>query len=67
MQAGRILYYSAIPSTIDTSNYPVTDPNQRFWKEYIDYVLGLYQTSSNNYDVITPMTGYGDEMRHGRA
>ena len=42
--SGRIVYYTAIPTTIDTSTWPPTDPNQRFWKDYIDYVLGLEQT-----------------------
>jgi hypothetical protein len=65
LQAGRIVYYTSIPTTIDTSSYPVSDPSQRFWKEYIDFVLGLYQTSSTNYDVITPMTGYGDDVSWG--
>src|SRR5262249_51153358 len=65
LRAGRILYYDSIPSSIDTSNYPVSDYNQRFWKEYIDYVLGVYQRSSSAYDVITPLTGYGDDFTWG--
>lgn len=64
LRAGRILYYDAIPTTISTS-YPPSDPNQRFWKEYIDYVLGLYQKSSSTYDVITKYTGYGDDFTWG--
>ncbi len=47
LQSGRILYYSSIPSTIDTSTWPPTDLNQRFWKDYIDYVLGVMQVGSN--------------------
>ena len=48
LQSGRILYYTSIPSTIDTSTWPPTDLNQRFWKDYIDYVLGVMQVSSNS-------------------
>ena len=48
LQSGRILYYSSIPSTIDTSVWPPADLNQRFWKDYIDYVLGVMQVSSNS-------------------
>ncbi|AGA31527.1 Tad domain-containing protein [Singulisphaera acidiphila] len=65
LRAGRILYYDAIPSSISTSSYPPSDPNQRFWKEYIDYVLGLYQKSSSAYDVVTKYTGYGDDYIWG--
>ena len=59
LQSGRILYYSSIPSTIDTSVWPPTDLNQRFWKDYIDYVLGVMQVSATQYVVInngTPAT-----------
>ncbi|SIO31616.1 Putative Flp pilus-assembly TadE/G-like [Singulisphaera sp. GP187] len=65
LRAGRILYYDAIPTTISTSSYPPSDPNQRFWKEYIDYVIGLYQKSSSSWDVVTKYTGYGDDYTWG--
>lgn len=65
LRAGRILYYSAIPNSISTSSYPPSDLNQRFWKEYIDYVIGVYQKSSSTYDVITKYTGYGDDYTWG--
>jgi Flp pilus assembly protein TadG len=65
LRAGRILYYDQIPDSINTSSYPPSDPNQRFWKEYIDYVLGLYQRNSTTYDVITRFTGYGDDYTWG--
>lgn len=53
MRAGGILYYDAIPDTITNprGNMPVTTQaqrNERFWKEYIDYVLGFYENSSSN-------------------
>lgn len=63
LQSGRILYYDAIPDTIDTSTWPPTDMNQRFWKDYIDYCLGLLQTGSSTWTVITDgnngYAGYG--------
>ena len=69
LQSGRILYYSSIPSTIDTSTWPPADVNQRFWKDYIDYVLGVMQTSSNQYVVINNgqngNTGYGPDFAWG--
>jgi hypothetical protein len=50
LRAGRILYYSQIPNDVPASAYThtnansaITDPDQRFWKEYIDYVLGVWR------------------------
>jgi len=69
LQSGRILYYNSIPSTIDNSTWPPSDPNQRFWKDYIDYVLGVMQVSSNQYIIIsngsTGYTGYGNDFQWG--
>jgi len=69
LQSGRILYYNTIPSTIDTSVWPPADLNQRFWKDYIDYVLGVMQVSSNSYVVISNgqqgYTGYGNDFSWG--
>jgi hypothetical protein len=46
--------------------YPVADMNERFWKEYIDFVLGLQQTAAGPvYSVITPKVGYGDDFTWG--
>jgi Flp pilus assembly protein TadG len=71
LQSGRIVYYTAIPTTINTSTWPPTDLNQRFWKDYIDYVLGLMQTGSSSYTVInsgnTGLTGYGMDFSWGTA
>ena len=69
LQSGRIVYYTQIPSTINTSTWPPTDLNQRFWKAYIDYVLGVMQTSSSTYVVINSAaqgnTGYGPDFQWG--
>ncbi len=59
LQAGRILYYDAIPDDLPPAaynpNYPsrnIQDPNQRFWREYIDYVLGVWESPYGS--VVTP-------------
>ncbi|MGE3817986.1 MAG: pilus assembly protein TadG-related protein [Isosphaeraceae bacterium] len=65
LRAGRILYYDAIPDSINTSNFPVTNANERFWKEYIDYVLGVWQTGSSSWTKIAQYTGYGDDVSWG--
>lgn len=67
LRAGRIQYYSAIPDSITGSwpNYGGTD--QRFWVEFIDYVLGFRQTSSGSYQDISGMAGYGGDFTWGRA
>ncbi len=69
LYSGRIQYYTAIPTTINTSTWPPTDLNQRFWKDYIDYVLGVMQVSSSSYVVINNgqngLTGYGTDFRWG--
>jgi Flp pilus assembly protein TadG len=56
LRAGRIAYYSKIPDPSDTTlnnrwwtTHPLTDVNERFWKEYIDFVLGLQAIGPNNY------------------
>jgi Flp pilus assembly protein TadG len=59
MRAGRIKYYSAIPTQI-TGTWPSYGSNdQRFWKEFIDYCLGFYQDSAGSYQDISSMAGYG--------
>lgn len=71
LRSGRIVYYTAIPDTIDTSSYPPSDLNQRFWKDYIDFVLGLVQQSQNSWEVTTGtdqnrgvrgLSGYGGDF-----
>lgn len=69
LQAGRILYYDSIPSTINTSSWPPSDMNQRFWKDYIDFCLGFHQTGSNTYvasvNSTVGDTGYGPDYGWG--
>jgi Flp pilus assembly protein TadG len=71
LQSGRIVYYTSIPSTIDTSSSPPTDLNQRFWKDYIDYCLGVVDRGGGDYKVIsdgnTGYTGYGCDFPWGNV
>ncbi len=53
LQSGRIIYYSSIPS--DVTNY-TSDLDQRFWKEYIDFVLG-YNSETTTYNPINTLYG----------
>lgn len=45
LRAGRVLYYASIPDNID--NW-ATDLDQRFWREYIDFVMGYNGNTPNN-------------------
>jgi Putative Flp pilus-assembly TadE/G-like len=65
MRAGRIVYYSSIPTSITGTwpNYGSTD--QRFWVEFIDYVLGFRQTSAGVYKDVSDMVGYGSDFSWG--
>jgi hypothetical protein len=68
LQSGRILYYDQIPNSI-SSTWPPSDLNQRFWKDYIDYVVGVIQSPGNDWDVITDgstgYAGYGPDYTWG--
>jgi hypothetical protein len=57
LRAGRILYYDNIPTDVPSQAYdhtqtnasiPWTDQSQRFWKEYIDYVIGVWRDPYGN-------------------
>jgi Flp pilus assembly protein TadG len=65
LRAGRIKYYGSIPTQITGSwpSYGSTD--QRFWVEFIDYVLGFRQTSAGSYQDVSAMAGYGPDFSWG--
>jgi hypothetical protein len=59
LRAGRILYYDSIPNDVPASCYDWTQANsnitsggnnnnERFWKEYIDWILGVWKDPYNN-------------------
>lgn len=49
LRAGRIKYYTSIPDNVDGAGSPSTDAtfDQRFWREYIDFVLGFTGNTTN--------------------
>jgi Flp pilus assembly protein TadG len=65
MRAGRVKFYSSIPTAITGTwpSYGGTD--QRFWVEFIDYALGFRQLWAGAYGDLsglssgTPLAGYG--------
>jgi Flp pilus assembly protein TadG len=69
LRSGRIVYYTSIPDTINTSSSPPANLDQRFWKDYIDYCLGVVDGGGFNYTVIsdgtTGDTGYGPDFNWG--
>ncbi|HEV2947087.1 MAG TPA: hypothetical protein VGX70_06910, partial [Gemmataceae bacterium] len=69
LRAGRILYYSSIPSTIPNLPYDqITNQDQRFWKEYIDFALGIWQDPYGNVRYPgTPPMSYGPDFVWGNV
>lgn len=73
LRAGRILYYDAIPDDVPSSAYThtnansqISDPNQRFWKEYIDFVLGIWRDPMGNIQGPgRPSCSYGPDFTWG--
>ncbi len=66
LQSGRIVYYSSIPS--DVSNY-TSNLDQRFWKEYINFVLGyksdVYNWCGNSYRQYNSLYGQNTSNSFG--
>lgn len=75
LRAGRILYYNLIPTDVPSNAYnhtqansQITDPNQRFWKEYIDYVLGVWRDPFGNIQRPgNPSCSYGSDFTPGSS
>jgi Flp pilus assembly protein TadG len=61
LQSGRVVYYSSIPSTV--SNY-TSNLDQRFWKEYIDFVLE-YNSETTTYNPINTLYGQNSSNSFG--
>jgi Flp pilus assembly protein TadG len=67
LRAGNVLYYDSIPGDVPSAAYDhtqlnsaITDSNQRFWKEYIDYALGVWRDPFGNvpYNGSQSQVGY---------
>ena len=67
LRSGRVLYYDSIPDTIpiNQSNGYIADSassDQRFWKDYIDYVIG-----AGRYSDAECMNGANSSNRNFRT
>jgi Flp pilus assembly protein TadG len=73
LRAGNVLFYSAIPTDVPSSAYnwsnsnsQITNQDQRFWKEYIDFTLGVWQDPFGNVQVPgNPSCSYGPDFTAG--
>ncbi len=73
LRSGNILYYDQIPSDVPASAYvhtnlnsAISDPNQRFWKEYIDYMVGVWRDPSGAVQTpANPSMSYGNDYTFG--
>ena len=78
LRAGNVLYYGSIPDDVPVAAYDPTQPNgningsdggttdQRFWKEYIDYVIGVWRDPNGNVqNPGTPSCSYGSDFTPG--
>jgi Flp pilus assembly protein TadG len=79
MRSGNLIFYDAIPTDVPASAYDHTQlnsnittsltaasQNQRFWKEYIDYVLGVWRAPTGSIQhVQTPSCSIGPDYMFG--
>jgi hypothetical protein len=73
LRSGNILYYSAIPTDVPAASYDhtvanstITDPDQRFWKEYIDFALGVWRDPTGTVQhPQSPTCSYGPDYTFG--
>ncbi len=78
LRCANTLLYSEIPTDVPASAYTWSnansgitsspDPSQRFWKEYIDFVLGVYIDPFGNIQVPgTSTCSYGPDFAAGTS
>ena len=75
LQAGRILYYDAIPDDLSAAAYnpntlsrDLTNANERFWREYIDFVIGVWKSPFGNVQTPgNPSCSYGPDFQWNAA
>jgi Flp pilus assembly protein TadG len=65
LRAGRVKYYSSIPSSISGTWPSWGGKDQRFWVEVMDYTLGYRQTAAGTYKDVSAMAGYGSDFSWG--
>ncbi len=75
LRSSNQIFYSYIPTDVPVSAYTwsnpnsqITDPSVRFWKEYIDYVIGVWRDPNGNIQVPgTPTCSYGGDFTAGAS
>jgi Flp pilus assembly protein TadG len=75
LRAGNVLYYSAIPTDVPASAYnwanlntQITNSDQRFWKEYIDFTIGVWLDPTGNVQTPgNPSCSYGGDFTPGSS
>ncbi len=75
LRAGNVLFYSTIPTDVPASAYSwsnpnsqITNPDQRFWKEYIDFTIGVWQDPTGNVQTPgNPSCSYGPDFTAGSS
>jgi hypothetical protein len=80
MTTGRIKFYDSIPNPTGDNNFnnrfwtqsPMTNLSERFWKDYVDFMLGFHETGANTYsvengngDAWSSLIGNGDLFKWG--
>jgi Flp pilus assembly protein TadG len=73
LRSGNLVFYDQIPTDVPATAYDhtqpnanITDPNQRFWKEYIDYALGVWRDPGGGVQhVQTPSCSMGPDYQFG--
>ena len=75
LRSSNQIFYSYIPTDVPVSAYTwsnpnsqITDPSVRFWKEYIDYVIGVWQDPTGAIQLPgTPTCSYGPDFTAGAS
>jgi hypothetical protein len=69
---GYVSYYTALPNATDPAlnnrfwtTSPLSNLNEQYWKDYIDFVLGLQGTGAGTYNQLIGMIGNGDVVSWG--
>ena len=78
LRSSNQVFYTSIPTDVPPSAYTWTnsnsgitsspDPSQRFWKEYIDFVLGVWRDPNGNIQTPGSSTcSYGPDFTAGAS
>jgi hypothetical protein len=73
LRSGNVLIYSSIPADVPAASYDhtqanssISDPDQRFWKEYIDWTLGVWRDPTGTIQhSFTPSCSIGPDFMYG--